>query len=236
MLDWITRRTVAEKPDPYLHMAAAGLLITGQSGFLSGTHVASNLGWRDVRNLSVGDKVLTFDHGMQRVVDIQRETLILPEGVPTTAQTPVRVPKDALNNRAEMWLMPELGLLVESEYVTDGQGDPYAVVPARALDGFDGIERAVPGARLNLTTLAFAGDEVVYVDGGMLCHCPRPREILTGSQGAEPPLYRVLDMEPARALLRRVFTDHAMALICDPEEVAEVTDPTLQRHKRPLLA
>ena len=31
--------------------ALDGLLITGQAGFLKGTHVASNLGWRAVETL-----------------------------------------------------------------------------------------------------------------------------------------------------------------------------------------
>ena len=123
MFDWITKLTHTERTDPYLHLGLSGLLITGQSGFVSGTHVASNLGWRQVNALSIGDKVLTFDHGMQRIVDIQRETMVVPEGVLPAAQTPVRVPEGALNNRSELWLMPDLGLLVESDDVRDAQGN-----------------------------------------------------------------------------------------------------------------
>ena len=57
MLDW-----TSETFDTPTH-TPAGMVITGQSGLVSGTHVASNMGWRAVEALSLGDLVLTFDHG-----------------------------------------------------------------------------------------------------------------------------------------------------------------------------
>ena len=117
-------------------LPGGGRLITGQSGLLAGTHVASNLGWRKVEALSVGDKVLTFDNAMQTVTGIQRETLWIGEQSQAHPDTlPVLVPRGALHNRCDMWLMPEQGLLIESDVTRDALGDPFAVVTAQALVG-----------------------------------------------------------------------------------------------------
>ena len=181
--------------------ARDGMRITGETGFIGGTCVASNLGWRGVDALCAGDLVLTFDHGMQPIVDVRRELLFAPDQGPRDAHRPVLIPAGALNNRSDMWLMPEQGLMVESDAAIDVLGDPFAVVPAQALIGYRGIARAGGYDRLEVTTLAFANDEVVYVEGGMLAHCPRPREILTDRPAPEQPLYDVLNLHDARFLV-----------------------------------
>lgn len=223
MLEWITPPPV--EPETEFVTSCDGLLITGQNGIVAGTHVASNLGWRAVDQLSVGDKVLTFDHGMKTITDIQRETLWsaqhshLPSSV-----TPVLVPRDALNNRCDLWLMPEQGLLIECDAALDVLGDPFAVVPAEALVGFRGIERHAPTQRLDMTVLSFAGDEVVYVEGGLLAHCPRPRDILLEGADAGGGLYDVLDATRGRLLVECLMDQKARgALVYDADEVMAVT-------------
>lgn len=223
MFEWKKNTTTITARVAETSGAMDGLLITGQSGFVAGTHVASNLGWRAVDALSVGDKVLTFDHGMQTITEIQRETLFAPEHALPSAQCPVLVPEGALNNRTDMWLMPDQGMLVESDAAIDALGDPFAVVPARALKGLRGIRTVAPTDRLDVTTLAFASDEVVYVEGGMLGFCPRPRCILTDAPVTGDELYDVLDMRAARFLVDCLIDeDDGAALICDPEEIAGV--------------
>lgn len=172
------------------------LLMTGRAGLIDGTHVASNFGWRKVETLGLGDKVLTFDHGMQVVTDIQRETAMAdPGGMPDEC-LPVRVPEGVLSNRAELWLMPDQGLLLELE---DGGYDPFAVVPAWTLIGFRGITRAAPRGAVRTTVLSFASDEVVYAEGGVLLHCPHTAELLDGASDATG--YRMLEPGAARLSL-----------------------------------
>ncbi|MBL4768684.1 MAG: Hint domain-containing protein [Rhodobacteraceae bacterium] len=202
--------------------AMDGLLITGQSGFLGGTHVASNLGWRAIEALSVGDKVLTFDHGMQVITGVQRETQIAQGPRLPQNQMPLLVPQGALNNRLAMWLMPDQGLMVEYESAEDPLGDPFAVIPASALHGFRGIERVDPGGRLDVTILAFAQDEVIYVEGGMLAHCPKPHCLLSDDIDAAPALYDVMNKSTAEFLVECLSRQDgsADAFTCDPEEFA----------------
>ena len=178
------------------------ILITGQNGFVAGTRVAGSPGWQAVEKLDEGDLVLTFDHGMQPIVDIQRETLVMPNSTLPGAQHPVLVPSGTINNQREIWLMPEQGLLVESDVAVDAMGDPFSVVPSRALLGFRGVRTAVPGETLEVTTLAFEQDEVIYAESGLLMYCPRPRQILSGTKAAEETLYNVLDLHDGRYLVR----------------------------------
>ena len=223
MFGWNNKMTTITARTAEVSGAINGMLITGQGGFIAGTHVASNLGWRSVDTLSVGDKVLTFDRGMQTIVEIQTETLFAPEHALSPHQCPVLVPEGALNNRCDMWLMPEQGILVESDAAIDAMGDPFAVIPASALKGFKGISAVPPMDRLEIVTLAFANDEVVYVEGGMLGFCPRPRSILMGPSEDEDELYDVLDAQAAKFLVECLIEeDDEAALICDPDQIAGV--------------
>lgn len=221
MLKWIEQPYAETAHGGDAGLSRDGMLITGQSGLASGTHVASNLGWREVQKLSVGDKVLTFDHGMQTIVDIQRERIPVPEMALPDTRLPVWVPEGALHNRTDLWLMPDQGLLVESEAAIDVLGDPFAVVQAKALAGFRGIQPLVPRLAIDITMLSFAQDEVVYVEGGMLAHCPRPRQILLDRAEPGAQLYEVLDLRAARFLVECLIEDDcASGFICNPEELA----------------
>ena len=233
MFGWKPKNAAITARSAEFSGAMDGLLITGQSGFVGGTHLASNLGWRAVETLSVGDKVLTFDRGMQTVFDIQRETLFAADHVFWSGKCPVLVPEGAMNNRKDLWLMPDQGMLVETDVASDAMGDPFTVVPARALKGLRGIRTAPSVDHLNVTTLAFASDEVVYVEGGLLAYCPRPRSILTEGPAAGAQLYTVLDLRAARYLVECLIDDDdGAALICDPDELIGVARQS-QRTERP---
>lgn len=195
MLDWFQKR-MSQGFDLTIPPVAVG-----QGGFLSGTHVASNLGWRPVEALCAGDKVLTFDHGMQTVVEMVRESVRLDAGEIDPSRCPMHIPRDALNNRVPMWLMPDQGVLMESDLIEDHQGDPFAVVPASTLDGYRGICRLHPNEPLELVTPRFEQDEVVYLEAGLLGFCPAPRDLFTIGIELREDLYRVLPLEEASELI-----------------------------------
>lgn len=199
------------------------ILITGDAGFLSGMHVATAFGWRAVEDLRAGDLVLSFDHGLQPIMDIQRETRLPAESGFRGDQSLILVPKGALENGADIWLMPEQGVLVESDTVLDIMDEPFAVLPAQALKGFRGIRSQVPQDPLRITTLAFRDDEVIYVEGGLLGYCPRPRSFLMDDPHTVPGLYDMLPPRAARYLVGCLIEDNEVgALVCDPEEIVAV--------------
>ncbi|PCJ05359.1 MAG: hypothetical protein COB16_15980 [Rhodobacteraceae bacterium] len=206
MFDWITKRKAS--PVASALSTEYPMVSTGQGGFLAGTHVASNLGWRSVEALSVGDRVLTFDHGMQAIAEMHRETMLVPEGDQSDAQCPLLVPQDALHNRVPMWVMPDQGILLESDLAVDAMGDPFVVVPACTLEGYRGIHRACPGQRLELVMPRFAMDEVIYLEAGLLGFSPAPSSLLDAA-ATEDGLYRILHQDAARELIANMMAEEA---------------------------
>lgn len=203
MLDWFQKRG-GSSSQPAVPMVSVGL-----GGFLAGTHVASNLGWRPIEALTVGDQVLTFDHGMQPLIGLSRETLKISEEPEDAMMCPVLVPRDALNNRVPMYLTPDQGVLVESDLVQDIQGDPFAVVPACALEGYRGIQRLHPAAEVEVIVPRFATDEVVYLEAGLLGYAPAERDLLADPVGTD--LYTVMPPNEARKLVQAMIASETCA-------------------------
>jgi hypothetical protein len=181
-------------------------------GLTAGTKIASNLGWCAVDALSVGDDVLTFDNGMQRIVDIRRTVLWADMGGQVPPQHwPVIVPEGALGNRCDLVLLPDQGVLVESDEVCDTHGDPFALVPAQALEGLRGITRAKPKGGIELITLYFGNDEVIYTEGGFLVHCSalQAHAEQTAQQDEQP--YQMLPLAEAQRLASSLNVDAHVA-------------------------
>lgn len=142
-------------------------------GLLAGTRVATVMGWRAAEALAPGDMVLTFDNGLRELVDVRRDTFWVADMMAPAAYAAVFVPAGAMGNSADLELLPDQGVLIESDAACDVHGDPFAVVPAKALDGFRGIRRMAPRTQVEVITLVFADEQVIYAEGGALIHCPR---------------------------------------------------------------
>lgn len=189
-----------------------GGIATLSHGLMAGTRVASNLGWRAIDALTVGDMVLTFDHGMQEITEIRRAHMWLD--APDTAENmwPVVIPEGALGNREELVLLPDQGVMVESDAAMDMHGDPFAVLTAHSLVGLRGIRRRQPMQRVELIAVYFASDEVIYAEGGALIHCPRDMSTLEKFLDADTHSYVVLSGEEAEDLADHIcIEDQIMA-------------------------
>lgn len=235
MFGWMERAVLGDPSGDERDTALDGMLITSAAGLVGGMKVATDHGWREADMLRIGDRVLTFDHGFQSLREIQRDRLVPSGNGMPDATRPVAVPAGAIGNAARFFLMPDQGLLVESDTVNDILDDPFAVVPARALAGNLGITFEEPGDELTINTLAFEHDEVIYIEGGLLAHCPRPRDILGADMSVGRSLYTVLRPRAARHLVQCLVDDgHSDALVCDHDELEEVTARTRQ-HLRVVL-
>jgi len=184
-----------------------GGIATLSHGLMAGTRVASNLGWRAIDALAVGDKVLTFDSGMQEITEIRRAHMWLD--APDTAETlwPVVIPVGALGNREELVLLPDQGVMVESDAAQDMHGDPFAVITAQSMIGLRGIRRRQPLHRVELIAVYFVRDEVVYAEGGALIHCPRDMSSLDKFLEAGTQTYDVLSGEAAEELADMMYLE-----------------------------
>lgn len=169
MFGW--KKDAAHRRSVDLSGAADGGLVASR-GLISGTRVGTSMGWRGVEALAPGDMVLTFDNGLQPLVEVRRDTFWMSDR--SLARDPVvAIPAGAMGNTVNLQLLVDQGILIESEAACDAQGDPFAVVRASALDGFRGIRRTSAPAQMEVITLVFEGEEVIYAEGGVLVHCPR---------------------------------------------------------------
>ena len=167
------------------------------SGLVAGTQVATQMGWRDVAAIAVGDLVLTFDGGMQMVAAVERQTFSTGGDLAPADTWPIFVPAEALGNRDDMFLLSQQSVMIEADAAEEVFGDPFAMIPALALEGFRGITRVPPAEKIDLITLAFAQDEVVFVNTGALIFCPKSFDILDAGLSS----YNALPLEAAKALV-----------------------------------
>ena len=170
------------------------------TGMVAGTKVATPNGWREVEAIAAGDRVLTFDGGMQPVQQVERHIVHLTPGTPAHLW-PMLVPAGSLGNRSELWLLAEQSVLVESDTAEDVFGDPFALIPALSLEGFRGISRVAPPARFEVIVLRFAEDEIVFANVGALFHCPKGGTILDAALNEAGPRYSVLPLDNADMLV-----------------------------------
>ena len=215
MFGWKTKNNT--RPLRMMEMSGAydGGLETATHGLMAGTRVATSMGWRQVDAIAAGDMVLTFDNGMQRVSEVRRSTLWIDAVQVPTHMWQVHIPAGALGNYNAMTVLPEQGILIESDAAMDQYGDPFAVIPAAALDGVRGITRQAPRQAIEIITLFFDADQVIYAEGNLLTHCPARRVSLTDMLNEAPSAYDVLNLRDATFLAECVIVeDHFSAQAC----------------------
>lgn len=168
-------------------------------GILPDTKVASGNGWRPVQGLAPGDFVLTFDNGMQPVVDMRHHLVEADPAPRDIAAWPLWVAPGAVGNTAPLILLPGQVILVESDLAEGLFGDPFAAIEARALDGMEGVTRLRPREAFVAVTLHFETDQVVFGAGGVMVVCAGRGDLLA-DHGAEA-VYPVLGRDAARRVL-----------------------------------
>ena len=180
-------------------------------GLAAGTKVATQIGWRAVEAVAEGDMVLTFDGGLQTVVSITRTQVHADLAMTPEQAWPLFVPAGALGNREDMTLLPGQTVLIESDAAEEAFGDPFALIPAAALEGFRGITRVVPDGRMEIITLHFAQDEIVFANIGALFHCPRTGDLVADAMACTDQPYEVLGFEAAETLVTLLELEDAAA-------------------------
>lgn len=171
------------------------------AGFFATTKIATSLGWRQACDIRAGEDVLTFEGGLKPVKMVRRMRLDVAGGGADPSEWPLLVPEGALGNLAEFIVMPGQSVLVESELARDLMGSSMVMVRARDLDSVAGIFRVAPSEAVEVISLHFADDQVVFGAGGALFLCEGPADLL--AQGHVPlrHKYRVLSGSEADLIL-----------------------------------
>jgi len=206
MFGWKTKNAPRYMADPSAASDGAALKTRG---LLAGGHVATAMGWRPVEALAAGDMVLTFDHGLRPVLEVHRETFWVADMMAPASYASVVVPAGAMGNSQDLELLPDQGVLIESEAACDAHGDPFAIVPARSLAGYRGITRGASKTRIEVITLVFDRAQVIYVQGGALVHCP-PAEVRLSDIGLANEVYDVIPADEAEFLVECMMIEDRM--------------------------
>lgn len=137
-------------------------------GLYALTPVATPQGWVPAGALVAGAEVITFDGGPMRVATVSTHRL---DSRAPRGGWPLQVPANVLGNTEAAVLLPEQGVMVDSDLAEDLFGEPFVTVPASALEGWRGIVRVPPLAQY-VVNLAFDTPALIYAGGDMIVVCP----------------------------------------------------------------
>ncbi|NNE51676.1 MAG: hypothetical protein HKN30_04660 [Sulfitobacter sp.] len=171
MFGWNSHDAATEPRTAEPSGAAEGSDAPLEAGFLAGTYVATDTGWRAVELLAVGDLVMTFDNDLQPITNLSRRTVWQRGQDIPQREWPLLVPVGVFDNGYDMLVLPGQGLMVESDWGQMAYGDPFIIVPVHALEGVRGIARQRPQRSMEVITLELEQDNLVYAEGGALMHC-----------------------------------------------------------------
>ncbi len=189
--------------------AALYALALREDGLLPGTLVATGAGWRRVETLRPGDMVLTFDNGMQPVARLHQ--LSVPRvSLPVHKRYTMVVPPGVLGNRDSLQLLPLQEIIIESDFAEMRYGDPFVLVQALMLDGFDGIHRAPIEGDLQICLPTFDREQLIHSCGTALVTARAESDFSPlGAAAAEGPDYLRVPADDLPALLRSLQRDSA---------------------------
>lgn len=175
-------------------------------GLLSGTPIATPQGWCCAGTLVAGDNVLTFEGGVQPLTHVPR--LSLSADVPPV-YWPLLVPAFAFGNRAPLLVLPDQKLLIEADRAEVLYGEPFALVPAVALDGWRGVARHRLVDPVSVVQLGFDAPQIVYASRGLLMACAG--DALSGFGATDPVTLGpvALGLEEARELIACIVAEEA---------------------------
>ncbi|MDP4031307.1 MAG: hypothetical protein Q8P60_00375, partial [Pseudorhodobacter sp.] len=122
---------------------------------------------------------------------------------------PVLVPVWALDNRQELVLLPEQKVLIKADVAEDLYGDPFALIPARALEGWRGIARCRPPPMA--LQIRFARHQVIYANGGVLLSCAG--EAPAHSDWRAPPPFSSYSLAQAQHLVACLMAEETGAAL-----------------------
>ncbi len=136
-------------------------------GIVAGSLVEAASGWVRVETLRIGDKLQTLDGGLARIHALYRRTLS-----PEAECSLIHVPGGTYDACCDLMLVPGQHVLIDTLGDATLGLAPYTLVPAVALTSDPMIRRSFPDLKVEVITPLFADEEVIFVNSGVLLHCP----------------------------------------------------------------
>ena len=173
-------------------------------GLISGTMVETDTGWCPIERVLAGDQILTFDNGMQTVVQ-NRTFHIRRKEIPDHKAFSMFVPRGVLGNNLDLNLLPMQEVILESDAAESAFGNPFVLTPSILLEGYKGITRHPIMTDIKLHMLTFKAEQIVQADGEVLLlahseRCFSPfAETVAADQDAYPRLTQAQVLELVNA-------------------------------------
>jgi hypothetical protein len=198
--------------------AAPAILV---DGLPASQVLATPDGWVEAGDLEPGDPVLTFEQGEMPVAKVFRSAQAA--WVPP-AFWPLLLPVGAMANDHPVELLPAQMVMLEAELAEELYGEPFVMVPALALLGWNGITRRAP-REVEMVHLQFDTPQVVFAGPCLLLGC-------AGSGDAAANMFRgdamtSLGLKEARHLVAALITEGERARFLPPAQAAFAPVPLL---------
>lgn len=136
------------------------------NGIAAATLVETAQGWRAAGTLRPGDRLATWDGGWRPLLSVRAERL-----QPWGAEALIRVPGGTLDTCGTVWLRAGQHVLIRAPQAAAVLDAEAVLVPAAALTGHRGIAAVPRVAALNVVTLHFAEEEMIFAASGLCLHC-----------------------------------------------------------------
>ena len=198
--------------------AAPAILV---DGLPASQLLATPDGWVEAGDLEPGDPVLTFEQGEMPVAEVFRSAQAA--WVPP-AFWPLLLPVGAMANDHPVELLPAQMVMLEAELAEEMYGEPFVMVPALALLGWNGITRRAP-REVEMVHLQFDTPQVVFAGPCLLLGCG-------GTGDAAANMFRgdamtSLGLKEARQLVAALITEGERARYVPPAQAAFAPAPLL---------
>jgi hypothetical protein len=164
--------------------------------FVPGTFIATATGERRIEDLTVGDKVVTRDHGIQPVRWVGKAVYSWDQLRDARHLSPVLVQEDALGSgypERDTALSPDHRIVMEDPNVPLEDGTAEQLVSAKALVNSRNVH-IVDAMGISYVLVLFDGHEMVLANG-MWCECYQPAD-LDGSVGGTEQCVEIEELFP----------------------------------------
>ena len=158
-------------------------------GIFPETRVATPKGWRAAAFLRPGQTVLTVGAGALRLIAIEAQP------PPLWVQV---LPTGACGNRGPVRLPPGQPVLVETDVALPLTGEPFALIPAEALEGWRDVESA-PNVAVPVV-LRLEEADLIYAGPGLILGMPGP-------EGRGRTAASIMPLAEARPLIARLLAE-----------------------------
>ena len=166
-------------------------------GFVAGTKVATPSGWTKVEDLHCGDFAFTFDEGPVRISNLRFSADWQGSEMRQDGGWVLDVPAGVIGNREALKLLPGQAVMIESDVAEETLGDPFVVIPAKALLADPRVSRSYLTSPPRLVQIFFESEQVVFAGGGLVL-CPQSADLL---MSVINPHYQILSQDRAEALV-----------------------------------